>query len=109
MKFLVDEQLPPVLAVWLRGQSCDAAHVRELGLARGKDRQIWARAAESEAVVITKDEDYVALSRARRGEVPVVWIRIGNCTNAILLRWFAPLWPEIRRRVEAGERLVEIR
>ena len=109
MKFLVDEQLPPALAVWLRAQCCDAAHVRELGLARGKDRQIWAHAAATEAAVITKDEDYVALSRARFGEVPVVWIRIGNCTNTVLLRWFGPLWPEICRRVENGEKLVEVR
>ena len=109
MKLLVDEQLPPALAAWLREQGCEAAHVRELGLARGKDRQIWAQAAASGATVITKDEDYVALSRVRSGEVPVVWVRIGNCTNATLLRWLGPLWPEIRRRLEAGETLIEVR
>ncbi len=109
MKLLVDEQLPPVLAVWLRGQGCEAWHVRELGLARGKDRQIWAQAAALNATVITKDEDYVAMSRTRSGEVPIVWVRVGNCTNAMLLRWFGPLWPEVRHRLAAGEKLVEIR
>ena len=109
MKLLVDQQLPPALAAWLRGQGCEALHVRELGLARGKDRQIWIEAAALGAAVITKDEDYVTLSRVRAGEVAVVWVRIGNCTNPALLRWFGPLWPEVRRRVEAGEKLIEIR
>ncbi|MEN9575889.1 MAG: hypothetical protein RL514_3744 [Verrucomicrobiota bacterium] len=109
MKLLVDEQLPPALAAWLRGQGCEASHVRELGLARGKDRQIWAQAAALGAAVITKDEDYVALSRVRAGEVAVVWVRVGNCTNSALLCWFGPLWPEIRRRLEVGEQLIEVR
>ena len=109
MKLLVDEQLPPALAVWLREQGCEAWHVRELGLARGKDRQIWTQAAALRAAVITKDEDYVALSRMRAGEVAVVWVRVGNCTNAALLRWFDPLWPEVRRLLEAGEQLIEVR
>ena len=51
----------------------------------------------------------MALSRVRAGEVAVVWVRVGNCTNAALLRWFSPLWPEIRRRLEAGEQLIEVR
>ena len=109
MKFLVDEQLPPALAVWLRAQGCDASHVRELGLARGKDAQVWSKAIALGAAVITKDEDYVAMAQVRQDEVPVVWVRIGNCTNAVLLRWFGPLWPTIRRRLEAGEKLIEVR
>jgi len=109
VKILVDEQLPPALAVWLRGQGCDASHVRDLGLARGKDAQIWAKAAALGAAVITKDEDYVALSKGRTNEVPVVWVRVGNCTNPALLRWFGPLWPAVLRRLEAGEMLIEVR
>ncbi len=110
MKLLVDEQLPPALAGWLREQGCEAWHVRELGLAQGKDRQTWAQAAALGAAVITKDEDYVALLRGRAaGEVAVVWIRVGNCTKASLLRWFGPMWPEISRRLEEGEQLIEVR
>lgn len=58
---------------------------------------------------MSNPQDYVTLSRVRAGELAVVWVRIGTCTNPALLRWFGPLWPEVRRRLEAGEKLIEIR
>jgi len=39
----------------------------------------------------------------------VVWLRIGNCTNRVLLAWLEPLLPEILRQLDAGQRLVEVR
>ena len=40
MKFLVDAQLPPALARWLREQGYDAQHVEDLGLRDAEDRVI---------------------------------------------------------------------
>jgi hypothetical protein len=32
-----------------------------------------------------------------------------NCKrHQALLRWFVPLWPEIMRRIELGDRLIEV-
>jgi hypothetical protein len=28
--------------------------------------------------------------------------------NQALLTWFVPLWPEITRRIELGDRLIEV-
>ncbi|MEI7730375.1 MAG: DUF5615 family PIN-like protein [Verrucomicrobiota bacterium] len=108
MKILVDEQLPPGLAHWLREQGCAAAHVREVQLQSSTDVVVWQHAAQTGATIITKDEDFVNLWLKAAKAVPVVWVRIGNCTNKALLQWFAPLWPEIRRRMEAGEMFIEI-
>jgi predicted nuclease of predicted toxin-antitoxin system len=41
VKFLVDAQLPPALAVALRQAGCDAVAVREVGLREAKDPVIW--------------------------------------------------------------------
>jgi hypothetical protein len=38
-----------------------------------------------------------------------VWIRKGNCSNAALMTWLEPLWPETVKRLEQGERLIELR
>lgn len=40
---------------------------------------------------------------------PIVWLRIGNCTNRSLFAWLEPLLPEIVRQLESGQRIVEIK
>ena len=44
MRFLVDNQLPPSLARWLRDRGLDAEHVFESGLHLLDDLAFWARA-----------------------------------------------------------------
>lgn len=108
MRFLVDAQLPPGLARWLsdRGHTCD--HVNEIGLgaAADDDIEVWAR--EAQAVIWTKDADFA--DRTRRGPgLQVVWLRLGNTSNAALRARLAPHLPEIETALAAGEALVEIR
>jgi hypothetical protein len=33
---------------------------------------------------------------------------VGNCSNRALLVWLTPMLPEIERRLDAGETLIEI-
>ena len=108
MRFLVDEQLPPGLAFWLREQGCEAEHVREVGLQNSVDMVVWRYAEQTGAVVVTKDEDFSHLWLKASRPVPLVWIRVGNCTNKALLQWFAPIWPEICKRLEQGEIFIEL-
>jgi len=41
VRFLVDTQLPAVLAGWLRDKGHQAEHVLEVGLAQSKDNPVW--------------------------------------------------------------------
>ena len=107
MRIIVDQQLPPILADWFRDQGMDAIHVRDLGMTAAPDGTIWAEATRDDAVVLSRDEDFVSLTRT--GGARLVWIRIGNCANATLLAVIEANWPAIRRRLEDGERLVELR
>lgn len=108
MRFLIDQQLPPVLAESLRASGFDAVHVRDLGLSAAADTAIWDEARRDNAVVISRDEDFVRLTR-RPGGARVIWIRLGNCTNASLLAAMDANWSEMLVRLEAGETLVELR
>ncbi len=109
MRFLVDTQLPAEVAYFLQTQGHQAEHVLELGLGQSKDNVLWEYAEKHHAVIVTKDEDFADwIVRGRPGP-SVVWLRIGNSTNAILLTWLASLWPQIQARLTQGERLIEVR
>lgn len=108
MKFLVDQQLPPALAAWLRDQAADATHVRDIGLSRATDSDILTWAIHTDAVIVSRDEDFVRLVHTSL-DARLVWIRLGNCTNTALIEAVSKSWAEIAKRLEAGERLVELR
>jgi len=83
--------------------------VREAGLRDSDDVSIWNLATAGGWTLITKDEDFVGRCLGRADAPAVVWLRVGNCTNRVLFAWLEPLLPEITRRLEAGERLLEVR
>jgi predicted nuclease of predicted toxin-antitoxin system len=109
VRFVVDAQLPPALARMLAAAGHQAEHVLDVGLRDAEDIAIWQYALEHQAVIVTKDEDFVVRS-LRSGPAPVVvWVRIGNASRGALAEWFVPLLAEIVNLVERGERLIEIR
>jgi predicted nuclease of predicted toxin-antitoxin system len=107
LRFLVDAQLPPALARQLESRGHVAEHVADLGLERARDPQVRAKAAESGAVVVTKDEDFAVHQLLHSGP-SIVWVRIGNTRRAELLRRFDAELPKIIAALERGERLVEL-
>ena len=105
----VDAQLPPALARWLRdlGES-QAVHVEDLGLLRAEDPEIFEKARQAQAIVITKDSDFVQIQE-RRGPPPrVVWVTCGNRSNPYLRDLMVRSWPRVIELLAAGEILVEI-
>lgn len=104
----VDAQLPPALARWLTDECGeDAAHVQDLELLRASDTAIFERAGAANAVVVTKDLDFVQLLE-RRGPPPqVIWLTAGNLSTAHLIALVARHWPRVVQLLEY-EGLVEI-
>ena len=89
MRFLLDMNLPPAMADWLRSDGHDAVHIRETGYADLLDREIFARAAEDGRIVVTFDLDFgeviglagaagsgVLLLRLRRAHQPYLGERL---------------------------------
>jgi predicted nuclease of predicted toxin-antitoxin system len=107
VRIIIDQQLPPLLVSWFRSRGLAAVHVRDLGMSAAPDAEIWAEATRDDAVVISRDEDFVA--RVRSGGARLVWVRLGNCANPALLSAIETSWAAITRRLEDGERLVELR
>ena len=109
MKFLVDAQLPPALAQWLREAGHDAQAVREVGLREAEDGAIWRYAQAQSQVVITKDEDFAQRAQTGAAGPVIVWLRLGNTSNAALRAWLVPQMPKLVRLIEQGSRVVEVR
>ncbi|MFT3821498.1 MAG: DUF5615 family PIN-like protein [Rubrivivax sp.] len=109
MRFLVDAQLPPALASWLGEKGHSASAVRDVGLRDSDDGSIWNFATAGGWTVMTKDEDFVARCLSMPGAPAVVWLRTGNCTNVALYSWLEPLLAALVARLQAGDRLVELR
>lgn len=109
MKFLIDAQLPPALANWIHSRGHEAKHLFDLGFHTAADPMIWKHAEREQAAIISKDEDFVDHWLLSDKPVPLIWIRKGNCSNRALLAWLEPLWPDTIRRLEQGEKLIELR
>ena len=109
MRFLVDAQLPPALAKWIAEKGHSASAVRDQGLRNSDDGSIANFATGSDWVVVTKDEDIVGRALGRKDGARVVWLRIGNSTNRALFAWLEPLWLEVVRQLDQGQRVIEVR
>ena len=108
MRFLIDEQLPPGLARWLDGEGYPSDRVADLGLSGAPDDDIESMAKTKGAVIWSKDAGFVR--RARQSTtLQVVWLRLGNTTNAELQTRLAPRLQAIAAKLAGGEKLIEVR
>lgn len=109
MRVWLDAQLSPSLAGWMQATlHVEAIAVRDLGLRDAEDAAIFQQARIANAVVLTKDVDFVELL-ARLGPPPsVVWLTCGNTSNAALRELLAHVWPRVSTMLQAGEPLIEI-
>ncbi len=105
---MVDAQLPPALIRHLKSLGHNAEHVFDLGYVGAPDSDIWSRAVAVGAVIISKDEDFAERARRPEPKTQVVWIRLGNMTNAALWHALEPRFAEIVEALEAGEHLIEV-
>lgn len=105
----IDAQLSPSLAPWIRAtHGVEAFALRDLGLRDAEDAKIFEGARAADAVVLTKDRDFVELV-GRHGPPPqVLWLTCGNTSNASVRTLLGVVWPRVVTLLEAGEPLIEI-
>jgi predicted nuclease of predicted toxin-antitoxin system len=110
MKIWIDAQLSPALAGWITSEfGVEAKAVRELGLRDATDHQIFLRAKQEVAVVLTKDSDFVDLVK-RLGTPPqVLWLTCGNTSNARLRQILTKTLSQALTLLSTGEPVVEIK
>lgn len=105
----LDAHLSPRVAEWIREVlGHDAVALRDIGLRDAEDEEIFERGRQENAVILTKDKDFVDRV-TRLGSPPsVIWLRCGNTTESRLKEILKDHLEEALRFIESGERLVEI-
>jgi predicted nuclease of predicted toxin-antitoxin system len=109
MTIWLDAQLSPAIAVWITVQySVPAVALRDLGLHDATDQEIFFAARASDAIVMTKDSDFVRLLEVNGSPPKVIWLTCGNTSNARLKKILANTLEKALELLQSGEQLVEI-
>ena len=109
MKFWINVQLSPALAPWFNATfGVQAFSLEWLGLQEANDRIIFSAAREANAVVITKDQDFVHLLNQLGSPPQVVWVTCGNTSNAQMREILQQNFQQVFSLLQSGESLIEI-
>lgn len=110
MEIWIDAQLSPSIALWMSNtySQVKAKSVRELGLRDAADQDIFMAAKQQEAVVMTKDVDFLNLLSIHGPPPQVIWITTGNTSNAKMREILQRHFNTIYELLTVGEPLVEI-
>jgi predicted nuclease of predicted toxin-antitoxin system len=83
-RFFLDESLPPELAPALRDLGHEAIHAFDVGMAGSSDDDIYAKAGDLDAILITLDLDFSDI-RGFGGPTPIIVLRLhGSTTRRVL-------------------------
>lgn len=104
MKFIIDENLPPRLANWLRERGHDVLVWRDVRSTDRSDNAVARLATAEGRVIVTKDNDF----EAPRDKERVLHLCCGNCSTVDMLAWLAPRFDSALSRLERGEVYVEV-
>ena len=91
MSLLFDNNLSPKLPSLLAADFPGSQHLRDCGLQKASDPKgatdfrIWEYALKEGLIIVSKDDDFVALNQLHGAPPKVVWVRLGNCTTKSVL------------------------
>lgn len=109
MKIWVDAHISPGVAAWINETfNYEAKSLRGLGLRDADDFEIFEKAKTANAVLITKDSDFVDILELKGSPPKVLLLRCGNTTNKRLREIFGAHLIEVMKRFKEGETLIEL-
>lgn len=109
MTIWVDAQLSPRAAHWIAARfPVSAAPLRDLGLRDADDGDIFAAARVANAIVLTKDSDFVTLLERHGSPPKILWLTCGNTSETSLQQILSQHLATALAMLDAGEDLVEI-
>ena len=106
----IDAQLSPSLAAWINRNypNIQAQSVRTLDLQRADDRTIFDAAKHAEAVIMSKDSDFLKLVDQFGTPPQIIWITCGNTSNNRMREVLENSLQMAVELIHAGEPIVEI-
>lgn len=103
MRFLVDMGLDVRVGSWLREQGHDAVHLRDEGLQRLPNGDIFNKAIAERRVVLTVDLDFGEIAALTRGDrARVVLFRLYNMRTSHVIQRLSAVLPDCSEALERG-------
>ena len=103
MRFLIDMNLSPTVAVGLRSSGHDAVHVRDIGLSAASDPVVFRHAARDHRIVVTADLDFGDIVAASgTAIVSVLLLRLRDTSPAHSLQRLTAILPDAGDALAAG-------
>ena len=105
----LDAQLSPQIAEWLeRNFELKTIPVRDLGLLKATDKEIFFTARKNSAIIMSKDSDFIELITQFGAPPQIIWINCGNTSNRRLKEILLQAMPTIMNYINNGESIVDI-
>ena len=109
MTIWIDAQISPTMALWIEANfAVKAFALRDLGLREAEDDEIFDEARKANAVVLTKDSDFILLLDRLDAPPKIIWLTCGNTSNANLKIILSKTLQDAIDLLESGENMVEI-
>jgi predicted nuclease of predicted toxin-antitoxin system len=110
MNIWIDAQLSPSIAAWINRtfQNFHAISVRSLDLQSADDRVIFDAACEANAVVMSKDSDFLQLVEQYGPPPHIIWITCGNTSNQKMREVLGKSLEKAVELIRSVEPIVEI-
>lgn len=105
----IDAQLSPAIAFWIENNfGVKSFALRDIGLRDAEDEEIFLEAKKANAVVITKDSDFLLLLDRFGSPPKILWLTCGNTSNANLKIILSKTLRSAIELFDNGEEIVEI-
>jgi predicted nuclease of predicted toxin-antitoxin system len=103
MRFLADMGVDIRVVRWLRGNGHDAKHLRDEGLHRIPNGEIFVKAISENRVIVTFDLDFGEIVALSQGEKAIViLLRLHNTRTPHLIKRLATVLADATEALEQG-------
>lgn len=101
--------MPPQLAIWIQQTlAINATALRDLGLRDATDTAIFDAARKADALLISKDSDFIELVLRHGAPPKLIWLTCGNVSNTALQILLRAKLGEAIELLDSGETIVEL-
>jgi predicted nuclease of predicted toxin-antitoxin system len=108
LSFIIDTQLPPVLAAFFNRKGFSAAHTSKI-VSNGQfmtDDEIISIAIDNNLIVVTKDKDFVDYFFTKGYPPRILQLQVGNIKNDNLVNLLDANLNEISKLFNSGHNLL---
>jgi predicted nuclease of predicted toxin-antitoxin system len=103
MRFLADMGISQATVRWLRSHGHDAKHLREEGLQRVSDPDIFSKASKEKRIILTFDLDFGVISASSGSKLPsIIIFRLQDERPENVNRVLNTILTEVKKELKKG-------